>query len=175
MKLLLCKNISSLGIVGDIVEVTAGYGRNYLIPHGIATAPTKANIRKVAEDRRVAEQEVIRQREVLEAYARRLEGVDITVRARANEEGVLYGSVGPREIATALAEEGYPVVSEHIILDAPIRHLDNVLVEVRLAPELSSSIKLWVVREKTDEDADEVSDESQPGREAGSNDDHPVE
>ncbi len=170
MKLLLCKNVSKLGIVGDVIEVSAGYARNYLIPHGIATDPTEANIRKVAVARRHAEQEQVRQREMLEAFAKRIDGVDITVHARANEDGVLYGSVGPKEIAAALVEEGYPVEPDHVSLEAPIRRLDNVMVEVNLDHDLCSTIKLWVVRDKSSADEDEFSDEPEPGMEAGSDD-----
>ena len=165
MKLLLCKNVNKLGIVGDVVNVSAGYARNYLIPHGLATEPTVANVRMVAEARRQAEQEITRQRSVLEEIVKRLDGVDITVHARANEEGVLYGSVGAKEIATALCEEGYPVQAEHVALDEPIRRLDNVSIDIKLGEDLCSSVKLWVVREKTDED-DETT-EPQPGTEAG--------
>ena len=109
MKLLLCKNVSDLGIVGDVVEVSAGYARNYLVPHGLATDPTKANVRMVAEARKEAEQELVRQREMLEAFAKRLEGVELTVAAVANEDGVLYGSVGATEISAALQAERHPV------------------------------------------------------------------
>lgn len=174
MKLLLCNNIDKLGIVGDIVEVSAGYGRNYLVPQGLATEPTEVNIRALAEARRQAEQERIHERGLLKALAERLEGVEVTVRARANEEGVLYGSVGRREIATALADEGYPLTLEHVALDTPLRHLDNVPVEIKLADDLRSTIKVWVVREKTSETDEEETEDAEgdavAGREVGSND-----
>ncbi len=171
MKLLLCKSVEKLGIVGDIVEVSAGYGRNYLVPYGLATAPTETNIRKLAEARRVAEQDQIRQREELRRWAERLQGVEVTVRARANEEGVLYGSVGRREVAAALAEEGYPITQEQVDLDTPIRHLDNVAVELHLAGDLRATVKVWVVRDKTASDEDGTSEEVKAGREAGPDDD----
>jgi len=154
MKLLLCKNVSKLGIVGDIVDVSAGYGRNYLVPQGLATEPTDANIRALAEARKTAELERVRQREQLEALAKRIENVEVTVRARANEEGVLYGSVGAREISTALMDEGYAIVPDQVALETPIRHLDNVAVNVRLADDLQAVVKVWVVREKTGEGAE---------------------
>lgn len=175
MKLLLCKSVEKLGIVGDIVEVSAGYGRNYLVPQGLATTPTETNIRKLAVARRVAEQDRIRQREELERWAQRLEGVEVTVRARANEEGVLYGSVGTREIAAALAEEGYPITPEQVALDAPIRHLDNVAVELQLAGELRATVKVWVVRDKTTSDGEEASEEGEGGKEAGPDDDGSIQ
>lgn len=177
MKLLLCKNIDKLGIVGDIVEVSGGYGRNYLLPHGLATEPTEVNIRKLAEARRTAELERIHQREQLERLAERLEDFEITIRARANEEGVLYGSVGRREIAAALAEEGQPVTPEHVVLDTPIRHLDNVAVEIKLADDLCSTVKVWVVREKTgrEDEEEETAEKPEAGKEADTDDDRPVE
>lgn len=177
MKLLLCKNVSRLGIVGDIVEVTAGYGRNYLLPQGYATEPTEANIRALAEDRRHAELEREHQRAELVELSERLNDVEVTVRARANEQGHLYGSVGTREISVALKDEGYPVEPEQVLLDEPIRQLDNVAVDLTLGENLRSSIKVWVVRDRTDEDMEEESDVSErpeerpSGREAGNDDD----
>ena len=173
MKLLLCKNVQNLGIVGDTVNVSMGYARNYLLPQRLATEPTAANVRKLAEARKVAEQEVARERARMEEAAKRLEGVEITVRARANEEGVLYGSVGRREIVAALAEEGHVVLVDHVALQAPIRRLDTFAVEVRFAADLRSQIKVWVVREKTGEgdEADPGAPGDEVGREAGGDDD----
>ena len=175
MKLLLCKNIERLGIVGDVVTVAPGYARNYLLPQGLATEPTEANKRVLAEARRAAEEERTRQRAELEELATQIEGVEVTIRARANEEGALYGSVGTRDIASALAEEGYYLGADQIALDRPIRHLDTVAVDVNLADDLHSSIKVWIVREKTADDQDseesEETEETQAGKEAGADDD----
>ena len=177
MKLLLCKNIEKLGIIGDIVEVAPGYGRNYLVPQGLATEPNETNIRKLAEARRNAELERIKERKLLESLAKRLEDVEVTIRARANEEGVLYGSVGRREIHAALAEEGHPVTIDQIALDTPIRHLDNIPVDVKLADDLHSTIKVWVVRERTGDEEEESDDraEAEAGKEAGADDDRYIE
>ena len=172
MKLLLCKNVGDLGIVGDVVNVTPGYARNYLLPQGLATEPTEANMRALAEQRRLAEQERARQRSELEALAKRIEGVEVTVRARANEEGVLYGSVGAREIVAALADEEYYVKPEQVVLDRPLRHLDTVAVEIKLADDLLSTVKVWVVREKVEGEVEtEESAEAVAGMEAGVDDD----
>jgi large subunit ribosomal protein L9 len=170
MKLLLCKNVSSLGIVGDVVEVSSGYARNYLIPRRLATEPTQANMRRLAEARRVAEEEIKLQRKQLEAVSARLEGVEVTIHARANEDGHLYGSVGRREIAHALANEGHPITAEQVILADPIRQLDTVEVELRMAADLRPKVKVWVVREKTaEEEAAEKEQLAQAGKEAGGN------
>lgn len=172
MKLLLCKNVHNLGIVGDTVSVSTGYARNYLLPQRLATEPTEANVRKLSEARKIAEQEVARERARMEEAAKRLEGVEITVRARANEEGVLYGSVGRREIVAALAEEGHVVLPDHVALQTPIRRLDTFSVDIRFATDLHSQIKVWVVREKTGEgDETDAGGADEVGREAGADDD----
>ncbi len=155
MKLLLCKNIDKLGIVGDVVTVPAGYARNYLLPHGLATEPTKGNMRRLAEARRIAERERAAERGRLEALCARLEDVEITLHAKANEEGHLYGSVGTKDIAAALDAEGYFLKPEQILLDTPIRNLDNRSVDIRLDADLTGTIKVWVVREKVDGEEDD--------------------
>ena len=167
MKLLLCKNVSALGIVGDVVDVNEGYARNYLLPRKLATEPTSGNVKRLAEARRQAEEELARERAVLESIAKRLEGVEVTIRARANEDGALYGSVGRREISAALAEEGHHVAVDQIQLHTPLRRLDNVEVELRFASDLRAMIKVWVVREKTADEIEEEQEATPTGKEAG--------
>jgi large subunit ribosomal protein L9 len=156
MKLLLCKNVDKLGIVGDVVNVSSGYARNCLLPQRLATEPTTANMRRLAEARRVAELERAKHRKMLEALAERLTGVEVTIKARANEAGVLYGSVGKREIAHALVAEGFYVEPEHVLLGHAIGQLDNTEIEIRLAPDLRSTVKVWIVRDKTGDEEDQT-------------------
>lgn len=179
MKLLLCENIDKLGIVGDVVDVAAGYGRNYLLPQGLATEPTKGNMRALAERRRVAETARAKRRTELEALAEKLQDAEVTIRARANEEGVLYGSVGTREIVDALAEEEFFIKPEQVALERPIRRLDTETVTINLAEDLQTSIKVWIVREKIEEDGEEEGEveasTEEAGREAGADDHGPDE
>ena len=169
-KLLLTKNVEHLGIVGDVVNVAPGYARNYLVPYGLATEPTDTNMRALAEARRIAEQERALERKQLESLAGRLEGVEVTIRARANEDGVLYGSVSAEDIAAALGEEGVGVRPQQIVLDRPLRHLDNLSIDVKLADDLQSTVKVWIVRDKVegdDLDDEEASHQTETGMEAG--------
>src|SRR5262249_61728194 len=92
MKVLLRRDIPRLGLAGDLVEVRNGYARNYLLPHHLALEPTKANLKKVEEDKRVAAEERARRHEFLKREVERLAGVEVTISAAANEEGHLYGS-----------------------------------------------------------------------------------
>ena len=147
MKLLLKQDIAKLGIVGDVVNVSAGYARNYLLPQKMAMAPTEANMKRLAETRKHAEKKRRLAREAMEREAQKLADVEVTITAAANEDGVLYGSVGRKEIAAALHDDGHQVVLEH-----PLRQLDSVMVEVRFTDEIRAQVKVWVVRSKDDDD-----------------------
>ncbi len=154
MQLLLKRDVDSLGVVGDIVEVTNGYARNYLVPQDIAVLPTPSNVKALEEAKRVAAEKRLKKRKALEAEAERTRNVEVTIASAANEEGHLYGSVGAREIAAALRDEGFAVETSMILLSETFKQIDNRIVIVRFAPELEIDIKVWVVREKASEDLD---------------------
>jgi large subunit ribosomal protein L9 len=145
MKVLLRENVYNLGQIGDVVDVKPGYARNYLLPQGIAFQPTEANIKKVEEDKQRYLEELAKQRAELEAKAAVVNDKEVTISARANEEGHLYGSVGPAQIAAALAEENVFVEEKNIVLGQPIRQLDKYDVEIRFNPEVSATVHVWVV------------------------------
>jgi len=157
MKLLLKKDVSHLGIVGDVVEVALGYGRNFLLPHGLATEPTESNMRALADERKRSEERRRLLREALVQRAERLQDVEVTIAAAANEEGVLYGSVGPREIAAAVRDEGHDVDAPNVDLHESIRRLDNITVGVKFADDIRTTVKVWIVRSQaTPEEDDEA-------------------
>ena len=155
MRLLLKKDVDSLGVVGDVVDVTNGYARNYLVPQDIAVPPTPANVKALEEAKRIAAVKRLQKRQALEAEAGRIRDFEVTIASAANEEGHLYGSVGPREIAAALRDEGFAVDAGMILLSETFKQIDNRTVTLRFAPELEIDIKVWVVREKASEDLDE--------------------
>lgn len=165
MKLLLKKDVPRLGIVGDVVQVSAGYARNYLLPMNLATEPTAANMKKLAAARAEAEERRRQMRLQLESVASKLADVEVTIEAAANEDGVLYGSVGPREVAAALRDVGHEVAAAQVHLRDPIKHLDSVVVDVVLAEDLTTKVKVWVVRSKA-----EMDEGDEEGREAEDSD-----
>jgi len=152
-KLLLRRDVPKLGHVGDIVEVSEGYARNYLVPHHLACEPTKANLKAIEEDKKRAAALRQERRRALEARVAKMTDVDVTISAAANEEGRLYGSVGPREIAVALRDEGHDVETSQVQLHDPIRQLDSVIVPVVFADDLQAEVKVWVVRERASDEA----------------------
>ena len=145
MKVLLRKNVNKLGIIGDVVEVKNGYGRNYLVPQGIGIEPTEANIKAVEADKARYLEELAKQRSALEERAKVVDGKEITITSRANEEGHLYGSVGPAQIVAVLAEENLFVNEEEVVLPEPIRQLDKYDVDIRFAEDVKAKITVWVV------------------------------
>lgn len=163
MKVLLRKDVEPLGIVGDVVDVTTGYARNFLFPQGLAMEPNKGNMRALTKERAAAEQRRKLAHEQMQRAAEKLADVEVTIIAAANEEGVLYGSVGPKEIAHALAEEGHPIRPEHVRLSAPIRHLDKAIVDIRFTQGITAQVKVWVVRERKEGETEEAAQqEGQP-------------
>lgn len=156
MKVLLRKNINKLGIIGDVVEVKNGYGRNYLVPQGLGVEPTEANIKAVEADKARYLEELAKQRVALEERAKAVDGKEITITSRANEEGHLYGSVGPAQIVALLAEENLFVNEEEIILAEPIRQLDKYDIAIKFSDDIKATITVWIVplREVEEEDQD---------------------
>ena len=146
MKLLLKRNVPSLGGLGQIVDVNRGYARNYLIPHGLAIEVTNANLQWFeAQKRRLIQQEE-ESKEKLRLLAKELEGASCTIIARATEDGHLFGSVTARDIATHLAQEGLEVDAKTIHLEKPIKDLGIYNVQIVLHPEVSTEAKVWVVK-----------------------------
>ena len=121
------------------------HARNYLIPQGLASEPTAANLKAIEAERQAYMAELARQRSELEAQAKLLQGKEFTITARANVEGHLYGSVGPAQIAAEATKEGIFIEPENIALDEPIRKLDKYEVAVRFAEDVQATIVVWVV------------------------------
>jgi large subunit ribosomal protein L9 len=142
---LLRENVRKLGQIGELVDVKPGYARNYLLPQGLAYQPTEANLRAVEADKQRYLAEVARQRKELQALAEQIDGREVTIEARANEEGHLYGSVGPAQICAALAEQNVFVEPEWLRLPHPIRQLDKHDVPLDLDDGVTATIHVWVV------------------------------
>ncbi len=151
MRLLLKRNVASLGNLGDVVEVKRGYAQNYLIPHGYAIEVTQANLLWFeAQKRRLIQQEE-ETKAKLRLIAQELEGASCTIIARATEEGHLFGSVTPRDIAAHLKQEGFEVDPKTILLEKAIKEIGIYKVRIELHSDVSCEVKVWVV--KSDEGA----------------------
>ena len=148
MDLILLEKVQNLGDLGDTVKVKAGFGRNYLVPQGKAVPATKENIAQF-EARRADLEEAAAGR-LGEAQARLLGLADVVIELEANasEEGKLYGSIGPREIASALADLGHEVNKSEVIMgEGPIRTTGEFEVVVTLHADVDSRVHVIVTAE----------------------------
>ena len=161
MKVLLRRNIPKLGTIGDVVEVKAGYARNCLIPQRLALAPSEGNLRAIEAEKQAYLQQLALERKEMETQAQLIQGKEVTIASRANEEGHLYGSVGPAQVAAALAAEGVFIEAEQIVLDTPIRQLDKYDLVVRFGHDVNATIHVWIVPRHGDDDEAEGDEAAQ--------------
>jgi large subunit ribosomal protein L9 len=148
MKLLLLKDIESLGKAGSLVNVKAGYARNYLLPRSLAAAPTKDALRRVeAEHRRQARDVARREKEAVD-LGRHLENTSVNIAAKAGEGGHLFGSVTAEDIANALRADGKKVEASMLRMERPIKEVGIYDIPVAHHGEVRATIKVWVVEAK---------------------------
>ncbi len=150
MKLILRQTVGNLGLPGDIVDVKAGHGRNYLIPQGLAFEASEANIRRL-EDEKVQAEENAR-RDFLEAKRRasQLDRMALTFHARAGEDGKLFGSVTSADVADRANEQDldFELERRQVLLDEPLKTLGVSMVTLRLYHEVEVEIEVKVEREE---------------------------
>jgi large subunit ribosomal protein L9 len=146
MQLVLTEDVPNLGKQGDLVEVKSGYGRNYLLPNGLATIPTEHNLRLLEKYK----QRVIQAREAkiadLKVLAEQIQRLTVTIEANANEEGHLYGSVGAPEISKALKVKNFSVEPEMVRLEGLIKECALYAVKINLGHDIETEVKVGVVK-----------------------------
>ena len=150
MKVLLTETVLKLGHLGEVVDVAPGYARNYLLPQGLAVPPTKNNLKAIESAKQKYLQEMETRRAEMQAKADAIDGKEVTLTARANEEGHLYGSIGPAQIVEALAAQNVFLEPEFVDLGEPIRELDKYDVPIYFRDDITATISVWVVRHAED-------------------------
>ncbi len=145
MKIILQKSVDKLGDPGDLVEVADGYARNYLVPRGLAVKATRGGMRHVESLKRAHSVRVSAAKAEAETVASKLAGTPITVRARAGEEGKLFGSVTSAEIVAEIERQTGVVVDRHDVhLDEPIRSVGTHEVRVHLFSDVDPVVSVRV-------------------------------
>jgi large subunit ribosomal protein L9 len=145
MKLILREDIQGLGQRGDVVIVSDGYARNFLIPKDLGLKPTQANIHRVEKEKEEEARRREAELEKVKELAEKLATVSCTVPVKVGEEGQMYGSVGPQDISKALKDEDFDVDPRCISLEDPIKELGVYTYSITLAPEVETTSKVWVV------------------------------
>ncbi len=145
IQLLLIQNVEHLGKQGDVVEVRPGYANNYLLPEGLATLATDHHKRMV-EKHKARLMEIERSRLAgLQQKADQLSQQSVTIEANANDEGQLYGSVGPADITSALKKQDIVITPDQVRLEGPLKELGLYTVKIHMGHDISASLKVWVV------------------------------
>lgn len=153
IQLLLVQSVDNLGKQGDIVEVRPGYAHNYLLPQGLATLATEHHQRMV-EKHKARLQAIERARlSDLQSLASHIGDQSLTIEAKANEEGHLYGSVGAPEIVDALKQVDIHITADQVRLEGPLRELGLYTVKIHLHQEIGADLKVWVVPTAAEENA----------------------
>jgi large subunit ribosomal protein L9 len=147
MKVMLVKDVYKLGRAGDIKKVADGFGRNFLIPQGLAVLATAGAIRQVERIRSQAEIRRTEQNSELQGLADQIKGIVVTFSAKAGDTGKLYGSITTQDVATAISEQTRFEVKKHQVDMQPIRNLGEFTAHVRLTMDLMPEVKIIVHRE----------------------------
>ena len=139
--------VESLGKPGDVVKVSNGYARNFLLPRGVAFEATPGNLKRIAQEKDRLEAAENERRAAAQTLAEKLEQVSLTFSARVGEEGKLFGSVTPADIAQQLETQGFQIEKRQIDLHEPLKTLGVFRVPVRLHAEVKPEIKVWVIKQ----------------------------
>ena len=150
MQLILLQKVQNLGDLGELVNVKPGFARNYLIPQGKASMATEANM-KMFEERKA--ELIAKEKDSLaaaNARAESIEGLEITITSNASPEGKLYGSIGPREIAEKLSQNGFPVDKAEVVMsEGVIREAGENSIELSFHADVNATFTLMVEGEET--------------------------
>jgi large subunit ribosomal protein L9 len=146
MEVILRQDVDKLGKAGEVVAVKNGYGRNYLIPKGLAYVATARNKTRVTAEATRRGEIVAAEKADAEALAEKLTAADLTFTANVGEGDKLFGSITAADIAEKLKELGYPIDKRSIELHEPIKMIGVYRVPVRLHPEVHPELRVWVVK-----------------------------
>jgi large subunit ribosomal protein L9 len=169
MKVLLCEDVKDVGWLGDIVEVSTGYARNYLLPQGLAKSATDVNVRALAKEKAKRAEQRVKERTRLEATAAAVEGAEAVLAAKANEQGVLFGSIGAGDIASNLREQGFAVADDYVHLEENIKHVGASQVTLKFANDLNVIVNVVVVAAGVDIGASPAASKEQQAQEQETN------
>jgi large subunit ribosomal protein L9 len=148
MEVILREDVPNLGGIGDVVKVKPGFARNYLLPRGLAVIADRRNVRVLEHQKRLAADKRERDRRQAETVSQRLSSVRLVVKARAGEEGKLFGSVTNLDIEKALAAQGFTVERRRIRLEEPIKSLGEYQVPVHLGVGIDAQVTVAVEAEE---------------------------
>ena len=146
MEVILRQAVDSLGKPGDVVKVSNGYARNFLLPRGVAFEATPGNLKRLQQERDRLDAAENERRGAAQVIAEKLEQVQLTFSARVGEEGKLFGSVTSADIAQQLEAQGFHIEKRQIDLHEPIKALGVYRIPIRLHADVKPEVRVWVIK-----------------------------
>jgi large subunit ribosomal protein L9 len=147
VEVILREDVDKLGRRGDVVKVAEGYGRNYLLPRGLALAVNEANKAMIDRERKAHEARLAKEKAECESLAQRIAALRMVTPRKVGENDVLYGSVTSADIAEFLKGKGIEIDKRRVLLDEPIKKLGDHEVKIKLHPEVNANLRLLVSKE----------------------------
>jgi large subunit ribosomal protein L9 len=147
MKVILRKDVDTLGKIGEVITVKDGYARNYLIPRSIAFAANESNVRALEEEKKQQSRKLDKEKKSSELLAGEMEKTSVTIKMKVGEDEKLFGSVTSQMIADALKEKGITLDKRQIELEDTLKSLGIFDVTVKLSGGVTGKVKVWIVRE----------------------------
>ena len=148
MRVILQENIENLGHIGDVVNVSDGYARNFLLPRNLVVLADENNVRSIEHHKKALARKKKKVTLSAQEIAKQLEGFSCNIARKVGANEKIYGSVTTGDIATALKQGGFDVSRKQISLSTPIRQLGVSTISVKLLPEVVAQVKVWVVQEE---------------------------
>ncbi|AAM25879.1 MULTISPECIES: 50S ribosomal protein L9 [Caldanaerobacter] len=147
MKVILVKDVKNVGKAGEVVNVSDGYGRNYLIPKGLAIEATESNLKMLNEKKKAEERKRQQELEQAKELAQKLSKVGVTLKVKAGENGKLFGSVTSKDVEEALKEKGFEIDKKKIVLPENIKTTGTYYAEIKLYQGVTAKVQVDVVAE----------------------------
>jgi large subunit ribosomal protein L9 len=147
MKVILKEDVKNIGNMGQILDVADGFARNYLVPRGLAMEANVKNIKSLEHVKRVVQEKAKKVKGQAQDLSTRIANITVVIKAKAGEEGKLFGSVTTMDIAEQLKNEGVDIDRKKISLDEPIKRLGTYTVNIKLHPEVSTPVQVEVIEE----------------------------
>ena len=146
MEIILLSDVENLGESGDVVTVKPGYARNKLIPQGLALRASNRNIAIASEKNRVAEAKLDRENQAMNALAKKLSKVEITIEVKVGDEEKMFGSITNKDIHKELMDKGFELERSQITIIDPIKALGIYHIQVKVSKDIVSDVKLYVIK-----------------------------
>lgn len=146
MKVILREDVERVGKTGDLVEVSIGYARNFLIPKKLAAEATEKNVKALEHARRLISDKTKKERKEALELAKKIGEASVTIQVKVGEEDKLFGSVTAKDIADALSYEGIKIDKKKIQLESPLKELGTFDIPIKLHQDTVANLKVWIVK-----------------------------